>query len=317
MQPKRGDLVYLNVPTATPKLRYQWTQPVWLVLRTSVTTVTLKPVVSAAGRKHKQPPLKVINRKKVRVAGPRLSDFWMGAIVRSKFDNTWFLGSIYDMVTDEGKTFFKVQYRDGDHEEMDQGEVWDRVIYHPRMDEARYSPAELPLLNEMVLFSDGQQPKIGQVTAIDEEENLPVTVRLWKPSSKAKSLAAARFTQALDDENLTRLRPEQILLNNLNINTEGHLTADGQQRVRKLLRKPRAEAAPEVPPCNNAKDRAQPRDAGKRASTKDNEATAETQTNLEDPAPQSPTQTKSPVRKGHGSRVRRTRRTTRYNLRSR
>ena len=41
-------------------------------------------------------------------------------------------------------------------EEMDQGEVWNKVIYHPRMDTARYAPTELPLLKDMVLFADGQ-----------------------------------------------------------------------------------------------------------------------------------------------------------------
>ena len=200
---------------------------------------------------------------------------------------------------------------------MDQGEGWNKVIYHPRMDTARYAPTELPLLKDMVLFADGQQPKLGQVTAIDEEENLPVTVRLWKPSSKAKTLASARFIQTMDEDDLTRLRPEQILLNKLNINTEGYLTADGQRRVRKLLRKPRAEASPEAPPCINAKDRAQRKNADKRSTRKDNEATADTQSSRKDPAPQSPITTKSRTKKGHGSSMRRTRNTTRYNLRSR
>ena len=185
------------------------------------------------------------------------------------------------------------------------------------MDAARYAPTELPLLKDMVIFSDGQQPKLGQVTAIDAEENLPVTVRIWKPSSKAKTLASARFNQTMDEDDLTRLRPEQILLNKLNINTEGYLTADGQRRVKRLLRKPRAEASPVAPPCINAKDRSQRKNAGKRSTTKDNEANAETPSSKEDPAPQPPITTKARTKRGYGTSMRRTRRTTRYNLRSR
>ena len=242
LQPRRGHIVYLNVPTSTPKLRYQWTQPVWLVVKVAVTTVILKPLVSPAGRKHLMPTLKTANRKKVRVAGPRPSDFWLGAIVRRRFGQTWFLGTVYDMVTDEGKTFYKVQYRDGDTEELDQGQVWDHVIYHPRMDAAKYTPKELPKTHEIVLFADGQQPKVGQVEAVDDTESLPITIQLWKPSSKAKTLAAAKFIQASNDEdsNLVRVRPEQILLHKLQFLADGHLDANSQRRVKRILRKPRS-----------------------------------------------------------------------------
>ena len=76
-----------------------------------------------------------------------------------------------------------------------------------------YVAKYLPLLHGLLIFSDDQQSKIGQVSAIDSDEHLPVTLRLWKPSIKAISLVTARFTQALNDDSLTRLRPEQILLN--------------------------------------------------------------------------------------------------------
>ena len=242
IQPKRGDLVYLNVPTSTPKVRYQWTQPVWLVVKASVTTVNLKPLVSAHGRKGLTPDIKVANRKKVRVAGPRPTDFWVGATVKRRFSNTWFLGTIFDMVTDEGRVYFKVQFKDGDQEELDTGEVWDSVIYHPRMDVAKYVPAELPKLQDLVLFADGQQPKVGEVQAVDENENLPVTLSLWKPSSKAKSLATARFAKSTDDneDNLIRVRPEQILLQQIRMDAEGFLDEASKKQIRKLLRKPRA-----------------------------------------------------------------------------
>ena len=162
------------------------------------------------------------------------------------------------MVTDEGKQFYKVQYKDGDQEELDSGEVWDSVIYHPRMDTAVYQPTELPQRQEIVLFADSQQPKIGQVEEIEDTETLPITLTLWKPSSKAKALHNARFAKSTDDKesNLIRVRPEQILLNNLQFNSEGQLDANSQLRVRKLLRKPRAQQPTKTPP--NTKQRTQP-----------------------------------------------------------
>ena len=211
------------------------------MISASVTTVKLKPLVSAQGRKGLAPEVKVANRKKVRVAGPRPVDFWVGATVKRRFRNTWFLGTVFDMVTDEGRVYFKVQYKDGDQEELDLGELWDSVIYHPRMDTAKYVPAELPKLHEVVLFADGQQPKVGEVEAVDENEHLPVTLSLWRPSSKANSLATARFAKDVNEnaEGLIRVRPEQILLQQLKLNSEGFFDQDSRKHVQKLLRKPR------------------------------------------------------------------------------
>ena len=185
-------------------------------------------------------------------------DFWVGAIVQRKFKKTWFLGTVFDMVTDEGKQFYKVQYKDGDQEELDSGEVWDNVIYHPRMDTAVYQPTELPQRQEIVLFADSQQPKIDQVEEIEDTETLPITLTLWKPSSKAKALHNARFAKSMDDKesNLIRVRPEQILLTNLQFNSEGQLDSNSQLRVRKLLRKPRAQQPTKAPP--NSKHKTQP-----------------------------------------------------------
>ena len=54
-----------NMPTSTPKVWFQWTQPVCPMLNSSVTTVTIKPLVSDQGRKGFSPDTKMANRKKV------------------------------------------------------------------------------------------------------------------------------------------------------------------------------------------------------------------------------------------------------------
>jgi hypothetical protein len=246
--PTRGDVVYLHVPTSTPKVKFQWTDPTWLVLAAETQTVTLKPLVSASGRARKQPPLKVANMKKMHVAGPRPADFWVGAVVRRKFNKTWFLGKVVDITTDEGKTYYQVQYEDCDQEDLDAGELWDSVIYHPRLDTAKYMPQELPALHDMIMFSMNQQPRIAQVTAIDLTEQRPITVRLWKPSSKVTSLASARYTCNTDSEaeELIQIKPEQVCLAQLKFSESGFLDKDSQRRVNRLLRprKPSRKTTP-------------------------------------------------------------------------
>ena len=76
---------------------------------------------------------------------------------------------------------------------------------------------------------------------MDDTESLSVTILLWKPSSKTKTLTTAKFAKAADEEsNLVRVRPEQILLHQLKFLINGYLDVDSQSRVRKMLRKPRA-----------------------------------------------------------------------------
>ena len=46
----RGDLVHRFSKTSHPKLQYQWSNPVWLVIKVGSSTCTLKPLVSPQGR---------------------------------------------------------------------------------------------------------------------------------------------------------------------------------------------------------------------------------------------------------------------------
>ena len=112
------------------------------------------------------------------------------------------------------------------------------MIYHPRLDTAKYMPKELPALHDMIMFSMNQQPRIAQVTAIDLTEQRPITVRLWKPSSKAASLASARYTCNTDSEaeELIQVKPEQVCLAQLKFSESGYLDKDSQRRVNRLLR---------------------------------------------------------------------------------
>ena len=100
--PKRGDLAHKYHRTAHPKLEYQWTGPVYLVMHTKQNTCVLKHLTSAAGRDGKNVPLKTVNLKNLRVASPRPMDFWIGSRVKRRFSNGWFLGTVVNVTTDEG-----------------------------------------------------------------------------------------------------------------------------------------------------------------------------------------------------------------------
>ena len=253
--PKRGDLVYLHVPTTTPKLRYQWSSPTWLVRRVHTNTCVLYPLVSPAGRKRKPASLKTANLKKVRVAGPTTTDFWVGAVVRRKFADNWFLGTVAEVVMDEGKAFYQVQYSDFDQDEIDKGELWDSVIYHPRLDLAVYTPEQLPELHEVVMFTLEQKPSMGKVVAIDQTATKPITVELWEPDAKVKFLHKARFKKALEGDQpvLVLLNIMQIKAKGLTLVEGGHLSPTSQKVVKGLTRRVKKATALPKPKNNNAR----------------------------------------------------------------
>ena len=121
---------------------------------------------------------------------------------------------------------------------MDQGEVWDYVIYHPRLDTTRYTPRELPKISEMLLFANGQRPNLEQVVTVDNTESLPITVILWNPNRKEKNLSTVKYAKRVDEGSsiLVRVRPEQILLVRLRLTEEGFfLDEESQRRFRKSL----------------------------------------------------------------------------------
>ena len=118
----------------------------------------------------------------------------------SQFNAGWFLGTITDMVMDGPQLRFVIDYDDGDQQDMDEGEIWDHVYYHPRMDERHYSDTQLPTVGEVVVFALNQQFHLGVMTDVNGVESKPVSVALWKPHrSRAKSLSRARFHPSMSE----------------------------------------------------------------------------------------------------------------------
>ena len=151
--PQRGDLVHIYHKTAHPKLEYQWSGPVWLVMKSQHNTCQLKQLTSCAGRDGKDVALKTTNHKNIRIAGPRPADFWIGSRVRRRFSRGWFLGTVASMSTDEGETLYQIEYDDCDQEELDKGQLWESVIYHPRMCDVEMPTRALPAVHTVILFA--------------------------------------------------------------------------------------------------------------------------------------------------------------------
>ena len=221
--------------------------------------------MSAAGRKGDAPTDVTTNLKSVKVAGHRPIDFWIGAVIRREFKSTWFLGRVAEVITDEDQTLFKIYFEDCDAQEMDRGELLKHVIYHPRLDDEFFDVATLPEVDETILFSWGQQPRLGMVIAVDPREKMALTVRLWKPSTKAKSWDKARYLLAHDDAELVRIEPHRVQARELKIDPDGRLTADSQRVFRskvkgKRLRSPSSSRASNSPiPPKPKKPQAKPK----------------------------------------------------------
>ena len=82
---KRGSIVCVHQPTpALRKLRFQWSEPVYLVLSTTPNVVRAINLVSKEGAKGKFPITHNINRKMLEPY-PVNSSFFVGARVLRKF----------------------------------------------------------------------------------------------------------------------------------------------------------------------------------------------------------------------------------------
>ena len=154
-----------------------------------------------------------------------------------KHKQAWFLGTIIDVHEDGGHTLYLVDYDDCGQEDIDRGELYDSVIYHPRLKRSLYRDTQLPALNQMIMFALQRSPRFGRIVEINPLLNKPLSVMLWKPHSKAKSVLTARFksTQHLESgAEIVRITPAQIKTH-VEFTPEGQLDRKSQDRVRRLM----------------------------------------------------------------------------------
>ena len=199
----------------------------------------LKSLTSPAGRKGNDVPLQTTNRKNIRIACDRPVDFWIGARVRKRFSGRWFQGTVVAVTSDEGETLYRVVYDDCDQEDLDKGQLWDSVIFHPRMCEIEAPSQRWPRIHSVVVFAHHQQPRLGKITHVDEEAQRPITIQLWKPHKDRSNLYQARYKPSSmnHEADLIQLQLDQIKLQDLEFDAEGKLKPSDQRRFQRYLAK--------------------------------------------------------------------------------
>ena len=253
--PKRGDVVFVHKPTTTTqKLLMQWSPPCHLVLQAHQNTCLVRPLTSPAGRGGKFPQDVTRNMSSVKVATLRPADFWIGARVLRKHKQAWFLGTVIDILEDEGKTLYQVDYDDCGKEDIDAGALYDSIVYHPRLEQNLFEDTQLPSVGQAIMFAHLLQPRFGVIAEINPEMQKPLAVLLWKPNSKTKSILTARFksTRMLPSgEEFVRITPAQIKTH-VTFLEDGRLEPQSQRKVRSLMT--RSQRQPHSAPGSKGTD---------------------------------------------------------------
>ena len=183
--------------------------------------------MSVPGREGRQPDDTFMNLRKVKVHSTSPSGFWIGCRVLRKFDKKWFPGSVDDITVDEGQQFFHVTFDDFDEKEMDLGEIWDSVIYHPELEvrEDDLSPTKFPEVGSVVLFVVEYQPCLGKVVELHPYVLCPIVVEILRSIRSSKDFVSVKFTPSLTDgipQQLALTRP-QVKHDGLGLSETGYL----------------------------------------------------------------------------------------------
>ena len=221
------------------KLTYQWSFPFYLVTNVRDNTCTVKPLVSTAGKGGQYPKAVEVNLSKVKLHSSPPSGFWLGCRVLRQFNKQWFQGSVDDISVDEGQTYFHVTFEDFDEQELDLGEVWDSVIYHPEMEtnQDALTTTDLPDINTVVLFPSNYKPCLGRVVEVQPHAIRPVVVQLYRPARMSKDFVSAKFVAAAPDGEVEQraLTIPQVWISNLSLSEAGYLEPESRKKVGSML----------------------------------------------------------------------------------
>ena len=88
---------------------------------------------------------------------------------------------------------YQVDYDDCGKEDVDRGTLWDHVVYHPRLETDLFDVEKMPSIGQGLMFAHELQPRFGVVHDIIPTSKTPISIILWKPNAKAKSILRARF----------------------------------------------------------------------------------------------------------------------------
>lgn len=90
----------------------------------------------------------------------------------------------------------------------------------------------------LVLFSLGQEPRIGKVLDLRSSDNRPIVVHLWKPHRRVKDFISARYAPHFDgeDPSLHTITPVRIRLDDLEVDDRGFFLPGSRRKLTRCLR---------------------------------------------------------------------------------
>ena len=85
-----------------------------------------------------------------------------------------------------------------------------------------------------MFFAMNQRPRVGTVKEILTDSQHTVLVHLWKPSTKARSLASAKYRPSYRDneEEILQVHPMHVVKTGVAFDDEGYLNSVGRAAMR-------------------------------------------------------------------------------------
>ena len=246
---KVGMVVAVYAPKPkVPKLTFQWTTPNHIVIKVRQNTCSVRSLVnnslmtSSGGVKLKSIAKagglqsRVVNKKMLR-SYPVSNTFFLGAKVVKKFGQSWYEGTVDQVVDDEGTAVWNITWSDFDSEEVDRQQLAQLLCYHPYLDTE--CDIRVPEVDSFVWYSDRQRPQLGRVCEVDPTSPRPVVVQLFAPHPGAADITRARFSLTTDRQThepiLRRLTLPQIILRFSSLTARGHLSTKDRTRLARLI----------------------------------------------------------------------------------
>ena len=141
---------------------------------------------------------------------------------------------------DEEQRYFHVTFGDFDEQELDLGEVWESVYYHPELDkdEEELSAPEFPKVGSMILFAAQQRPRIGKVVEIQPNALRSVVVHMWKHYRASKDFVSAKFKPAESEgePDQRAITVTQVKMPGIVMTDSNYMAARSRKQASKILK---------------------------------------------------------------------------------
>ena len=162
----------------------------------------------------------------------------------------------------ESISFYPIKFK----EDIDVGSLYDSVVCHPRLEGNLYENTQLPAIGQAVMFAQQLQPRFGIIAEINPTLAKPLSIMLWKPNSKAKSLLMARFKSTRNlttGEEIVCMSPAQIKTH-VTFSEDGFLSQESRKQVRAIVTRSQRQLHAKANPRSKNRQQPKPKAAASR-----------------------------------------------------